>query len=115
MWKGDPVPGLRLKVINSSCGDLRFDIDDEVLIIEKEARANYLVMGGDLGRLPEVLAAVGEGATPATDPARFARLNTHVPVPLPMDILDPLVLLRSSSARWAALGAALAAVAAALA
>jgi len=115
VWKGAPVPGLRVEVVDSSCGSTRFDVGDAILIIEEEARASYLMMGGDLGRLPEVLGAVGEGATPATDPVRFARLNTHVPVPLPMGILDPLVLLRSSSAQWAALGAALVALAAALA
>ena len=100
IWKGSPLPGGTVDVVTHYCGGgPRLDVGDRVLILQSDSSTGYRVWDANLSLLDELRQARGDGATAATDPERFDRLNTHHPLPVPAALVDPLGIL-PTPARW---------------
>ena len=101
IWKGDPLPGTRIEVRDTSCGNPRFDVGDKILVFNSTISDSYRAwMGDGMSAVPDIEAAVGPGKTAASDPELFERLNSHVPAPVPVDPLNTLPV----AVRWALTG-----------
>ncbi len=100
IWKGSPPPGGTVDVATHYCGGgPRLDVGDRVLILQSDSSTGYQVWDANLSLLDELRQARGDGATAATEPERFDRLNTHHPLPVPAALVDPLGIL-PTPARW---------------
>lgn len=76
LWKGDPLPDTQVSVQDSSCGERRFDVGDQVLIVAEDISSSYdLSTGWCDPSIEEVTALAGDGLTAAGDPELFARIN----------------------------------------
>ncbi|SHJ90931.1 hypothetical protein SAMN02745244_03556 [Tessaracoccus bendigoensis DSM 12906] len=94
IWKGQPLPGTSVTVQDSSCGSVRYDVGDEILLVKDSIQDTYRVsMDWGLPTLAEILETAGDPSTPSSDPELFAAVNTHFPLPMPGSILDLLGLL----------------------
>lgn len=100
IWKGSPPPGGTVDVATHYCGGgPRLDVGDRVLILQSDSSTGYQVWDANLSLLDELRQARGDGATAATEPELFDRLNTHHPLPVPAALVDPLGIL-PTPARW---------------
>lgn len=75
VWRGDPLPGSRIIVTDSTCGEPRFDVGDEVMLLRSTPVATFELFTSGDANLPEVRSLLGSGRTPASDPELFARVN----------------------------------------
>lgn len=76
LWKGDPLPDTQVSVQDSSCGERRFDVGDQVLIVAEDISSSYdLSTGWGDPSVEEVTALAGDGLTATGDPELFARIN----------------------------------------
>lgn len=80
-WKSVPEPHTTVSTIDTSCGTPRFDVGDELVIIAEAPTRDFTVpiLGGHTPT--SVAALLGPGATAATDPILFQRINGNVTQP----------------------------------
>lgn len=94
IWKGQPLPGTSVTVQDSSCGSIRYDVGDEILLVKDSIQDTYGVsMDWDLPTRAEIFETAGEPSTPSSDPELFAAVNTHFPLPMPGSVLEQFGLL----------------------